>query len=207
MCGSLSAEVNLLSQGCFKTRLQFCTLQFQSGSTICLFESAVTHSITPKASHHILCCWNWVIYGKYKCHHEYPDLKGTHKDPWVQLLHRTTLRITPACLYNKSSPHTLAQGSTAQISVTASPQHRELLQSITASQLPANPMLTAECVHTTWLIWHKSPMMLQASSTNWFDKSQPRKFFLHVTVKTTRIFCDTAHRHGAVYVLLIWFAR
>lgn len=138
---------------------------------------------------------------------EYPDSKGTHKDPWVDsctgqpqeshhdvcTTNHLPTRLHRAQLHKYLSQAPLCTGN--------------LLQSIAASQLTETPMLTAKRVYTTWLIWHKSPMMFQASSTNWFNKSQPRKFFLHVTVKATRTFCDTARTHGAVYVLLIWFAR
>lgn len=133
------AEVNLLSQGCFKRRL---ILHSAVSITICLFHCAITHSITPSSTKSISpqpvllelymerlgYTGNLVIYTYVNViieYHRMSSLKGTHKDPGVQLLHGTTLRITPRCLYNKSPPHTFAQGSSAQISVTASPGDRE----------------------------------------------------------------------------------
>lgn len=146
----------------------------------------------PKTSHHSLCCWDWVIYGKHKRHHRMSSFKvltrtlelnsctgqcwESHHDVCTTNHHPTRLHRAQVHKYLPQPP--LGTGN--------------LLQSITASQL------TAKRVCTTWLIWHKSPMMFQASSTNWFNKSQPRKFFLDVTVKTARTFCDSAHTHGAV---------
>lgn len=164
-----------------------------------------SHWALLKASHHSLCCSGYIW--KHKCHHRTSWLERDSQGSWSP----TPAQDNPVNHTSMFVEQIITSHSCTGLNCTnichSIPQHRELLQSITASQLTANPMLPAKPVYTTWLTWHKSPMMFQASATNWFNKSQPRKFFLHITVKTTRTFCDTAHTHGAVYVLLIWFAH
>lgn len=187
-----------------------CSFNHHLPISLCYYPQ---HHTKQYQKHLTTACAAGIIYGKVglyrkfsyiyicKCHHRIPqnvilerDSQGSWSPTpaWDNPENHTTMFVQQI-----TTPH-VCTGLKCTNICHSLPWGQGASCKASLPQLTETPVLTAKRVCTTWLTWHKSPMMFQASSTNWFNKSQPRKFFLHVTVKTARTFCESAHTHGAV---------